>query len=105
MKQVRDVLGNYIRIGDIVKVVDRGKLYTSYQTMYKIMGFKKPMSDHNYPFSFDDNINWKIFAIEPHTKRSATKCLGLENPEDGYQILIGRKGVELIQSKKLYKLW
>ena len=83
-----------MQIGTEVKIVNDGKIYTTYSDMFEIMGFKNK----------SENVNpqrgefWKTFtAARLHPDKDSRILVGIEN-EYGDQLLIGVSGLYVPES-------
>lgn len=87
-------------IGNYVKIIDTGKIYTTYQAMFDKLNFKK--SNKKYR---DCKIGEKgvIFAISQHLANKDFILYAIEL-NSGEQILIGKEGV-LSLKDKIHELW
>ena len=86
------------KVGDIVKVRDTGNLYTTYDIMFKKLGFI------NTEYNSGKNslgLLGEIFAIERHQYESVT--VAAVNLENGEQILIGVDGIQKVTFKPKYE--
>jgi NADH pyrophosphatase NudC (nudix superfamily) len=89
---------NYMKINDLVIVIDEGLIYSNYRDMAKIMGL------HNFIygelFNRSDAINkvvYKIVAIHQHHLDDSIILYGIEKDIDPtYQFIIASSGVKSI---------
>jgi hypothetical protein len=75
------------KVGDKVQVVEPGRTYTTYDAMFKKLGFK----DMKENVSFKQGLVAEVFAIGDHETNGCT-LLGLQ-ALDGSQCLISTNGV------------
>ena len=75
------------KVGDKVQIVDSGRTYTTYEVMFKKMGFRDTKNNE----FFQPGLVAEVFAIGEHETQGTT-LLALE-AQNGTQCLIGSKGV------------
>ena len=85
------------KVGDIVKITDFGKIYSTYESMFVKMGFKKRN------FNDCDMVDTKgmlgeVFAVDHH-EIDGDELVGVLL-EDGREILIGCEGIERLSFVK-----
>lgn len=80
------------KVGDKVQIVDSGRTYTTYDRMFKKLGFR---DKHKNEF-FQPGLVAEVFAIGEHESQGTT-LLALQ-AQDGSQCLISTKGVVKVVS-------
>jgi len=78
------------KVGDKVRVVDSGKIYTTYVVMFEKMGFNNTKSNS----FFQQGLIATVFAVAEHEDDGLT-LLGIQ-AANGTQCLISVNGVEPI---------
>jgi hypothetical protein len=81
------------KVGDKVEVVDSGRTYTTYKSMFAKMKFRNPEKNE----FFQKGLIVTVFAVCEHETDDVT-LLGLEAP-DGSQCLMSTKGVVKVVSR------
>jgi hypothetical protein len=81
------------KVGDKVEVVDSGRTYTTYKSMFATMKFRNPEKNE----FFQKGLIATVFAVCEHETYDVT-LLGLEAP-DGSQCLMSTKGVVKVVSR------
>ncbi|MGL4567324.1 MAG: hypothetical protein ACRCU6_02205 [Fusobacteriaceae bacterium] len=88
-----------IELGSEVKVVDQGKIYTTYDHFFKKLGFKnKNINPKNGLISGEKKeiveSTFRVFSIDHHEDDSMITLLALESIQNpNLQILINKMGV------------
>ena len=80
------------KVGDKVQIVDSGRTYTTYERMFKKMGFRD--TDKNE--FFQPGLVAEVFAVGEHESQSTT-LLALQ-AQDGSQCLMSTLGVVKVVS-------
>ena len=75
------------KVGDKVQVVDSGRTYTTYERMFKKMGFRDTKKNE----FFQQGLIATVFAVGEHESQDVT-LLALE-AQNGTQCLMSSKGV------------
>lgn len=90
-----------IPVGSMVIVTDSGNGYTSYKAMAAFMGRKRwAVRDGAYGGSPTNGKTYRVVAKAIHETTSYGEVLGLED-EAGQQVMIGIRGVRLVEPSKL----
>ena len=76
------------KVGDKVQIVDTGRTYTTYERMFKKMGFRDTKKNE----FFQQGLIATVFAVGDHETDSDITLLGLES-QNGTQCLMSSKGV------------
>ena len=76
------------KVGDKVQIVDTGRTYTTYERMFKKMGFRDTKKNE----FFQQGLIATVFAVSEHERESDITLLGLE-AQNGTQCLMSSKGV------------
>ena len=76
------------KVGDKVQIVDTGRTYTTYERMFKKMGFRDTKKNE----FFQQGLIATVFAVGDHETDSDITLLGLE-AQNGTQCLMSSKGV------------
>ena len=76
------------KAGDKVQIVDTGRTYTTYERMFKKMGFRDTKKNE----FFQQGLIATVFAVGDHETDSDITLLGLE-AQNGTQCLMSSKGV------------
>jgi hypothetical protein len=84
-----------IKVGDIVRVIDWGRGYTTYEEWAK----KNGLSEYRAGNDVVEGNLYEVVAKALHSEGSLWTLLGLEG-EDGKQYIIGIEGVEKIPPSK-----
>jgi hypothetical protein len=81
------------KVGDEVIITNTGSQYTTYETMFELMGFKNKKHNDSRGQSFIKERVATIFDIHYHTdpKNPAVVC-GIRF-DDGFELLIGQEGL------------
>ena len=82
--------GVHIKIGDLVRIKNSGKTYTTHSDAFTSMGFRQTQVND----SWDLGEIGRVFAITPRSK--STLDLYAVEHSDGRQCLIGTEGIELV---------
>jgi len=83
-----------IKVGDKVKVVKPGHVYSTFDTMFRKMGFR--YTEHNP--GFERNTEATVFSTCHHPSANDT-LVGIRD-EKGNECLIGHNGLMLISTSK-----
>ena len=75
------------KVGDKVQIVESGRTYTTYEVMFKKMGFRDTKKNE----FFQPGLVAEVFAIGEHESQGTT-LLALQ-AQDGSQCLISTQGV------------
>jgi hypothetical protein len=81
-----------IEIGDKVKIVNSGKIYSSYNFMFKKLGFKN-IVQNDCPDNFA-NLIFKVMGKAKHEDEEITLYFIKSNE---VELLISKKGIEVIE--------
>lgn len=88
---------NKFKVGDTVKVTERGYTYSTYDEWADRNGLK----NWKYPATTTANRDVvKVVAVALHSSHDSTVLLGVEYP-NGRQAIIGARGVELLKPRGL----
>lgn len=80
-----------LQIGDIVVIKNNGLTYTTYDKMFRKLGF----ADKKYNECFDEGTVGRIFNIGDHSKDGCILAIeSLQNSKE--QCLIHKDGVEFV---------
>lgn len=86
-------------VGNYIKIIDTGKIYTTYKTMFEKLGFRDPDKKKDCK----KGEKGTIFVITKHLTNEDYTLYGIEL-DSGKQILIGEKGVIRLKDK-IHELW
>ena len=75
------------KVGDKVQIVESGRTYTTYEVMFKKMGFRDTKKNE----FFQPGLVAEVFAVGEHESQGTT-LLALQ-AQDGSQCLISTQGV------------
>lgn len=89
-----------IPVGSTVKIVVDGECYSTYAAMANFMGLKKWNSQPMPQRSSQDGEIYTVVAKAQHERADEGELLGLEDSE-GRQVIMGLKGVELLNPPTL----
>jgi hypothetical protein len=84
-----------IEIGDYVKITIPGYMYKIYDKWLE----KNNLSKENWNMKFNIRHTYKVIFKGPHLDRSRekTELFYIESIDNGCRIIIGKKGIELIE--------
>jgi hypothetical protein len=81
------------KVGDEVIVTETGHQYTTYETMFELMGFKNKECNDSYGQSFIKERIATIFDIHYHTNPKIPAVVCGIRFDDGFEMLIGQEGL------------
>jgi hypothetical protein len=87
-----------IKIGDIVKIIDDGQTYTTYQTAAKAMKLKNWISWHSRSTKDRYYNEYMVVGMFAHPYLKEINILGITNGIEDF--VIGVDGVKLISETK-----
>src|SRR5690606_26881575 len=82
------------KVGDKVKVVDRGHSYTSFESMFRKLNFRNTLKNS----SATEGTIGTVFGVCAHTSSSAEVCVAIRD-KFGTEYLIEQSGLTLTEEK------
>lgn len=84
-----------MQIGDTVRIINLGKVYSNFSDVFESMGFKHKR--HNHSSSDQQGQHAVVFGKQLHPGSFSAMLYGIQL-KNGEQLLIGEKGIEPISN-------
>lgn len=84
-----------IKIGDTVRIISSGQVYTEYDIMFQSMGFKDKVMNPEWS-NGDRGI---VFGVKPHEWMKGEILIAIRD-FSGREVLIGHEGIRFVNGEK-----
>jgi hypothetical protein len=87
------------KVGDKVKIINSGQLYSTYDTWTGTKVLKNWISDYGRRGKIKDMVG-KISCIESHSSKLPDTLLAGVELDNGHSVIMGLTGLEIVKQKK-----